>query len=462
MIFLIAILAAFLRFYRIVPNLVFHGELGDNYLAIKDFITSGQIPLLGPATSHPWLSFGPLYYWIMAPVLNMFKYDPVSGTYLIAATQVILVLVNFYFVNKLFSKKAALISSFIISISPLFINLARQSRFYSLVTVLFYPFVYTLITGNLFWCGFIFGAMLNFHLTPIVFVPTIIIYLVKKKIEFKKIGHFLIGLIIPSIPFLIYNFTHGLTMVKNLSLWLPYRVAGFVGVVPKNSPTNITILNNFYTLGGFVSGAFVYRFLFGAIFVIAVFIYIVWQVKKNWKVKKIDNEFLLVLIFIFGYAGIFIHGNPPIHYYLPLYALPIIFVSLVLARIKSREIIIVILAILTILNFKFYFSKEWFNQDTTKIYPNKEVPYSLQLEATTAIYKDADGRKYSLGRVGDYDYFDQNYSQNYKYLLWWKGQAPVDDSKLKYTIYEGQSGMEEGESMIFEKGGITVTKQILK
>jgi hypothetical protein len=81
---LILALGIFLRFYRLPQNVIFHGELGDDYLAIKNFIAGRQIPLLGPATSHPWLSFGPLYYWLFAPVLVLGDYNPVIPAYFMA------------------------------------------------------------------------------------------------------------------------------------------------------------------------------------------------------------------------------------------------------------------------------------------------------------------------------------------------------------------------------------------
>lgn len=462
MILIITILSAILRLYRLEPNLVFHGELGDNYLVIKNFLIANQIPLLGPATSHPWLSFGPLFYWLMAPVLSFFKFNPVVGAYFIALTQILLVVVNYYVIKRLFSRKAAQISSFLISISPLFVNLTRQSRFFSLVTLFFYPFLYFLITDNLFLCGLSFGIMLNFHLTPIILVPPILIYLIKKKTKFRGYGQAVLGLLVPSLPFIIYNFTNGFEMLRNFVLWIPYRVAGFVGVVPKNSPTWTTIMNNFYSLGGFISASFVYRFAFGSVFVLSVFVYTVYMIKKNWNANKISSEFLLVLMFLFGYAGIFIHGSPPSHYYLPLYVLPILFVSLMLARLKSKELVAGILLVVAVLNLRYFFSKQWFYQNTAQIYENKEVPYEIQLHIAAAINKDADGRNFSLKRVGQYDYFDKNYSQNYIYLLWWKGNEPVEGSKLIYTVYEKSGELTDGEKKIFGEGGIFVTKKIAK
>jgi len=46
-------LGIFLRFFQIEERLVFHGEIGHNYLAIKNFIEAEQIPLLGPPNLPP-------------------------------------------------------------------------------------------------------------------------------------------------------------------------------------------------------------------------------------------------------------------------------------------------------------------------------------------------------------------------------------------------------------------------
>ena len=445
MIFLIILLGAFLRIYWLPANMIFHGELGDNYLTIKNFIAAGQIPLLGPPTSHPWLNFGPLFYWFMAPVIVLSGYNPLAGAYFMALTQTALIAVNYYFIDKLFKKRVALISSFLIAISPLFLSLARQSRFFSLTTLLFYPFYYYLVAGNLFVSGLAFGTMLNFHLTPIVFIPPLIVYLIRKGTKANDYLKFSLGFFIPNLPFLIYNAGHGFEMLKNALLWVPYRVLGFVGILPKNSPTGVTILANLYSLGGFVSAGFMYRFALGAVFVAIVFGYLVWQIRKNWRTKTISPEFLLVLFFLFGYAGLFIHGSPPNHYYLPLYSLPIIFLALLLAKLKSKIAIGFILFVVMVFDLRFFFSKNWFFLPQDRV-ANGEIPYEMQIAVSKQISSDAAGQKFSLKRVGHGDKFAENYSQNYRYLLWWLGNEPIKDAKMTYTIYE-----KEGENVYFSR-----------
>lgn len=123
--------SVFLRFFRLPENMVFHGELGHNYLAIKNMFETGTIPLLGPPTSHPWLSFGPLYYWLFGPILRVFGGNPAIGAYFFAVLGVVLVFVNYLVVGKFLGKKTALISSFLIAVSPLFLEITRSARFFS-------------------------------------------------------------------------------------------------------------------------------------------------------------------------------------------------------------------------------------------------------------------------------------------------------------------------------------------
>jgi len=116
-------------------------------------------------------------------------------------------------------------------------------------------------------------------------------------------------------------------------------------------------------------------------------------------------------------------------------------VAVFLVRINRRVINLVFLGALTLVNLKYYFSDKWFYQMQDILVVGKPIPYSLQLAATNDIISDAKGAALSLKRVGEYDYFEENYAQNYRYLLWLKGNEPVIGSGLVYTIIENvQSG----------------------
>ena len=437
---LVAILGTsiLLRFYRISENLVFHGELGANYLAIKNFILSGQIPLLGPPTSHPWLSFGPLYYWIFGPILAFFRYNPIAGAYFFALIGVLVVYANFFVVLRLFNEKTALISSFLLSISPAWIYLVREARFFSLAILFFYPFLLYFVKaleGNIsfLWAGFFLGIMFNFHLSPIILLlPVfILIYSQRKKYTNRSLFKGFVGFAIPNIPFLLADSLTGFVMFRNLFLWIPYRIAGFMGLYPKNTMSTQVLIGNIESAYEYLTKTFMPE---SNIFILAIVLTMIASValikKKNLMLKS------LLLILLLGYLGIFIHGDPPYHYYLPLYPILPILISVFLVRLNKRFILLAVLFLLTFINLKYYFSDKWFYLHQDKINEGRPVPYPLQLKAVEYIIRDTSGEPFNLKRVGEYDSFEGNYSQNYKYLLWLKGNEPVKEASLEYSIIE--------------------------
>ena len=81
LIILFTLLATFLHFYRLGQITIFNSEQGNNYLAIKDIIETKKVALVGPPTSHPWLYFGPLFYWLMTPILWLADFNPLGPAY---------------------------------------------------------------------------------------------------------------------------------------------------------------------------------------------------------------------------------------------------------------------------------------------------------------------------------------------------------------------------------------------
>lgn len=449
----------FLRFYRIEENIIFHGELGHNYLQIKNFIRIGKIPLLGPPTSHPWLSFGPLFYWIMSPILRVSNYDPRAGAYFMATIGALAIIINFFFIEKILGKRVAILSSFLLAISPAWINLTRQSRFFSLTAIFFYPFLYFLVSSlnlksqsskkkiqgkNLFWAGVFLGIMLNFHWSPLALIPASVtlLYLQNKKIRKENLAKACLGLIIANIPFILSSILNKFSMLSKLVAWIPYRLVGFVGLYPKNTISIQVIKKNLYSLYNFFQFSFFTKKSSASlILVIGILLFIVMIGKVKFQKKKKDWAWMtLILIFLWHYLSLFIHGDPPQHYYIAIYPIPILFLALMLDKLlemsSGKLIVTVFLAMISIINAKFFFSQKWFYIPQNTINIAGAVPFNLQLLAAKTIIKDAKGNKFSLSRVGPFDYFEGNYAQNYQYLLWWLGNEPVDGSNLEYTIYE--------------------------
>src|SRR4051812_42834027 len=83
----ILLVAAFLRLYRIADYMTFLGDEGRDVLVAKG-ILEGHLVFLGPRASAGDFFLGPIYYYMMAPFLWLFHYDPVGPAVMVALLSV--------------------------------------------------------------------------------------------------------------------------------------------------------------------------------------------------------------------------------------------------------------------------------------------------------------------------------------------------------------------------------------
>jgi 4-amino-4-deoxy-L-arabinose transferase-like glycosyltransferase len=442
---LIFLLGFFLRFWKIEENFIFSAEQGVEILEIKNFIINREIPLYGPPASHSWFRFGPFYYWLMMPVMVLFNFNPIGGAYLGVLAGSLMVFLNFFFVAKIFNQKIALISSFLMVISPFLIEFSRSARFYFLVAMPFYLLLwsaYKFWQGEgryLFWLGLSLGIIFNFHLSPLIITPAIFLILsVKRKsLRLKNIGQGFLGILIPSFAFLVYDFTHGLSMSTKMLAWIPYRVAGFLGFYPKNNFTLDVLKESLQIFINFFSETFIIGQKNLVILITIVMIaFLVFNFKKALQSKKKEDFgwFFLFWTLIFGLFGLFVHGSSPKQYFIIICPVLILIFSLFLEKLwrsVGKIVVVGILLILTLFNLRYFFSSSGFYGHCQSFLCLKN-----QKEIIKKIVDDAQGKNFELRRVGEFDYYQGQYAQNYQYLAWWLGNQPVEGAKLRYTIYE--------------------------
>ncbi len=460
---LIIVLGAFLRFYKIQQNLIFNGETGYDYMTIRTFVENHQIPLIGPRTSHEWFFIGSLFYWIFGILMPVFNYNVLVGAYFFGVVGVLSILVCYFVLKPLFGQKAALICSFLVSISPLWVQLTHDARFNGATGLLFFPFYYFLVRStedkglSLFKLGLTLGVMFSFFPSPILLLPgaVVVLFLYRKKIAKKYFLPGILGFIIPNIPYLVYNAQHKFEIIKSLFVWIPYRIAGFLGLYPKNTVTSDVLRTNITGLYTFFQQSYLQtNNILIFVLIICVIVFAIKNIQNNQPLK------ILLVVSVVSYLGLFLHGAPPQHYYLVIFPVPLILISLFLENIgmKNFWVAVAILSYLLIINFRFYFSDKWFYMNSARMSDDMTfVPYSLQLKVTDLIAKDAGEQKFSLARVGPLDYFGENFSLNYQYLLWNLGKKPDQKAKLKYTIYEDTRKLLENEKIVWVEN-IAVTK----
>src|SRR5688572_12289820 len=217
------VIGFFLRVYNINTNYYFSGELGKELLYTRQFAITNTIPWVGMATSHPWLSYGPIYYWKMIPIFNLFKGDPFILFWTAIFIAISGLVLNYLVLKKIAGEKVAIISTIIQAISPLLIWQTRLSKlhvFFWVIIPIFTYLIYLLWNGKkkwVFWAGLVFGTLFSFHFSQIPLLGVVfLLFWIKRNIyKVSDWIKFTLGVSIPNITFIWQD--------KSLALWLPYR-----------------------------------------------------------------------------------------------------------------------------------------------------------------------------------------------------------------------------------------------
>lgn len=441
--YLILILGIFLRFYKINDLMPFNGEIGDNYINVKNLISDGEIPLVGPPTSHEWLKFGPLAYWILGIVLYLADFNPKSGIYFSEIMGVITFFFVYFVVKDIIKEKTGLIAALLTSLSPQLIFVNAESRFYSWViplSVIYLFLVIRMVKGKkrqiyFLIMGFLMGIMIHLHYAAIILLlgSLFSIFYCKIKISRKQFFAFFLGLNLLLLPFVINAIVDKNLMLIKFGVWIPYKLFQFIninnGMIGNGMGATIQKINGFL-FNNFIIGHIYSHLIF--------FLGLIFLVIKYIRIKNIAIKIILIHL-ISAICLLFIHQKPENHYFVPIQLIPIMLIAKFLGGIKKKISIVLITAMfisITYINSNYFFSENWFYQNTERIITGRQVAFKLQEKLADAIIKDANGRSFNLKRVGDFDYYKDNYAQNYIYLLWRRGNEPKKNADLSYTIYE--------------------------
>lgn len=432
----IVAIGTFLRFYRLVPNLILNGEMGTDYMNVWNMLHGTRTWLIGPRTSHEWFFIPPVSYWIYAVLLFFGKYNPVIINLFWALAGSFAVLIGHHYTKKLFDEKIALITSFLVAVSPPFIEYTRASRYNTPVAYMFFPYLFYLKKSiedkgkSLGILGFIMGLSMNFFPSPFLLIPAVItgflFYKVRPKL--RNILNFIVWFAVPNFTFIIYEFSDNFSITRQTLLWIPYRISGFFGLYHKNTVNPEILKQNIYSIYHFFAMPLP---IFLLILTGSALLFI--NALKN---KNKETAFVLLLINLaVGYIGLFIHGNPPEHYYLAIFPVPVMLTAYFLVKTFRNLICVFLTLTLGVLSIWTLFNINWFYSDN---FPS----YKMQQRVASEILADAKGKEFSLKRFGANDQFENDFANNYIYLLTTNGAKISVESDLRYTIVEGGSSVE--------------------
>ncbi len=231
LILLILLLSAFLRLYRIGDYMTFLGDEGRDVLIVKG-ILEGNFTLLGPRSSAGDFYTGPIYYYMMAPFLWLFNYDPVGPAVMIALLGIATVYLVYYVGKKLFSEPVGLIAAGVYAVSPLVINYAHSSwnpNPMPFITLLMLYLLYNAVQKpswkQFFSIGILYGIALQLHYAEL-FVGIIMacfmlfaFFYQKRKVIIDLIKQYVwlfLGFLVGFSPFLAFEVRHGFPNIRTI------------------------------------------------------------------------------------------------------------------------------------------------------------------------------------------------------------------------------------------------------
>lgn len=219
----IFILASFLRFYRINELGTF---LSDQAIELNGAyeILKGKFTLIGIKTSISEMRNGAVMYYLMAPLLYFFRFDPVAGGITQTILQLATILSVYLVLRKLRLENIGIIATFLLATSPLLVRFSRQTMlaYYPLFFATSAFFISSKLTQQFkrSFClilGFLLGFMLQIHYSTLAVIIFALLFPwlnLKKKFILKYFLYLLLGFLIGFLPMIVFELRHEFFQTK--------------------------------------------------------------------------------------------------------------------------------------------------------------------------------------------------------------------------------------------------------
>lgn len=432
----VLILAALLLFWRLNELMMFIGDFAWIYLSARDMLLTGEIPLVGIASSVPVFKQGALFTWMLGASLWLSKFNPVSGAVMTVIIGLFAVWFTYYLISKWFGKQVGIIAALLAATSPLLVIHSRmpfETAPIFFATLLIAWSTYQIVRKkkyHYFFLGLWLALLYQLELAGFILLPVVLLSLLWQKIKVsrKDIFGFIYGGLLGLTPFIIWDLKQGVYLqTLGFTAWVFTKIwegiAGFAagGFNAASYSAGLDYLVRFiYPSSPYFAQAL-------ALFSLAIFLIYVFQ-----HMRKLAFEYKFIFLWLtFALSGFILRGIVS-EAYTPLLFFPLVVIlSLSFRWLLAKTSIYFWLIIITIVSVNSIYLIQ-----TNYLLPSVYgLPYSERLKISDSIIENADGREYKFIYQGPGDNFAAS-DDNYQYLLWWMGNKPVKSSPLSYTLFE--------------------------
>ena len=344
----------FLRFYRLEEFMTFLGDQGRDAIIIKRIITFENFPALGPVSSVGQVFLGPFFYYLMAPFLALFKFNPV-GLAFGSAFFSIIGTIFIYFILKKNNKKTADIFLVLNIFSWGLIHNARFSwnpnllPYFSFFTLYFTSLFFEKNPIFPFFMGMFFSFSTQLHYLALLLAPSLILFflinyrkILKAPFFFiKKISFFLIGFLIFYLPLILFDLKNQFLNTKN-----------FIKIFNEQQIFKSASLDQKFqeTVSNFFNFAFNYNINYFLSLMAFIFLFF-YFLKKNFFYKNSLFQIIFLSFFVFILGFSFLNSFRHYHYYNTVYLNFFVILAIFLTDIFSINFLTKILVIIFLILF---------------------------------------------------------------------------------------------------------------
>ncbi|OGK62045.1 hypothetical protein A2334_04200 [Candidatus Roizmanbacteria bacterium RIFOXYB2_FULL_38_10] len=226
----IILCAIFLRLWRVGEFAMFLADQGRDAIIIKRIVTLQHLPLIGPPSSIGQVYLGPFFYYLMAPFLLLFAFNPAGLAYGVSFISIVGLVLGYFIIRKILDKKIALIFLILTSFSSQLLWLARFSwnpnllPIFSFFTLYFFykslkteKYYYSIAYGAFFALSFQLHHLAAFLAVPIGIVTAIFLFRENKKTkQLLSVLIAFIAFLCVTSPLILFDLKHDFLNTKNL------------------------------------------------------------------------------------------------------------------------------------------------------------------------------------------------------------------------------------------------------
>lgn len=216
-------MAAFLRLYRLDLTWFHLDQVRD--VSSASLIASGQaLPLLGPHIGGTGAYLGPFYFYFLS-VPFLFARDPSVAAVLIAISNILAIVLAYFFIREYFAASIALMASALFAVFPLVIlssQVAWNSGLVPLFTIVFMRELYALVvkghSSSVVWLLALLAILTQLHLATVAFAAVLLLACALFRPTVKTM-HVLVGLAVALVlysPYVVYELSSGFENTRAL------------------------------------------------------------------------------------------------------------------------------------------------------------------------------------------------------------------------------------------------------